>query len=69
MRKICFLILRFFCFKNYSQKRFEFFGGLKLNGNDKTLITYRLVFELSNNKINGYSITDLGGDNETKNSI
>ena len=69
MRKICFLILLFFCFKNYSQKRFEFFGGLKLNGNDKTLITYRLVFELSNNKINGYSITDLGGDNETKNSI
>lgn len=69
MRKICLLIVLFFCSKIYSQKRFEFFGGLKLNGNEKTLITYRLVFELSNNKISGYSITDLGGDNETKNSI
>ncbi|MGL2986977.1 hypothetical protein ACSVH5_05220 [Flavobacterium sp. RSSA_27] len=69
MKKICLLILLLFCFKNYSQKKFEFFGGLKLNGNDKTIITYRLVFEWAGTTIKGYSITDLGGDNETKNSI
>lgn len=52
-----------------SQNNYEFFGAIKLNGNDKTLITYRLVFEENNGKIKGYSVTDLDGSHETKNLI
>ena len=48
-----------------SQNNYEFFGAIKLNGNDKTLITYRLVFEENNGKIKGYSVTDLDGSHET----
>ena len=53
----------------YSQVNYEFYGALKLNGNDKTIITYRLVFTELNGKINGYSVTDLDGVHETKNII
>lgn len=53
----------------YSQTNYEFYGALKLNGNDKTIITYRLVFTEQNGKISGYSVTDLDGVHETKNSI
>lgn len=52
-----------------SQSNYEFFGAIKLNGNDKTLITYRLVFEENNGIIKGYSVTDLDGNHETKNLI
>jgi hypothetical protein len=54
---------------SYSQTNHEFYGALKLNGNDKTIITYRLVFTEQNGKITGYSVTDLDGIHETKNSI
>lgn len=54
---------------SYSQVNYEFYGALKLNGNDKTIITYRLVFTEQNGKISGYSVTDLDGVHETKNSI
>ncbi|MBP6758099.1 MAG: hypothetical protein KA133_02495 [Flavobacterium sp.] len=54
---------------NYGQNKFEYFGVLKLNGNSKTVISYRLFFELKGGLVSGYSVTDLGGDNETKNSI
>lgn len=54
---------------SYSQTNYEFYGALKLNGNDKTIITYRLVFTEQNGKITGYSVTDLDGIHETKNSI
>ena len=54
---------------SYSQVNYEFYGALKLNGNDKTIITYRLVFTEQNGKISGYSVTDLDGVNETKNII
>jgi hypothetical protein len=54
---------------SYSQTNYEFYGALKLNGNDKTIITYRLVFTEQNGKISGYSVTDLDGVHETKNSI
>lgn len=52
-----------------SQNKYEYFGALKLNGSDKSLITYKIVFSITNSNIEGYSITDLGGENETKNSI
>ena len=66
----CFLT--FFLFFNLTilaQNSYEYFGILKLNGNDKTVITYRLIFKEFNGQINGYSITDLGGNHETKNII
>lgn len=58
-----------FSITSYSQTKYEFFGALKLNGDDKTLITYRLVFTDVKGKVSGYSITDIGGEHETKNTI
>ncbi len=58
-----------FSLNSYSQVNYEFYGALKLNGNDKTIITYRLVFTEQNGKISGYSVTDLDGVHETKNII
>lgn len=52
-----------------SNERYEFFGALKLNGNDKELISYRVVFEVNKGVVSGFSITDLGGEHETKNKI
>ncbi len=63
------LIVLFVSFDSFAQENFEFFGAIKLNGNDKTLITYRIVFKENNGKISGYSITDLDGSHETKNTI
>lgn len=63
------IIILFITLNTFSQENFEFFGAIKLNGNDKTLITYRIVFQEKNGIINGYSITDLDGSHETKNTI
>lgn len=63
------LIFLLFPYFLLSQNKYEFLGAVKLNGNDKTLITYRLVFEEKNGVINGYSVTDLDGIHETKNTI
>lgn len=52
-----------------SQNNYEFLGAIKLNGKDKSIITYRLVFQENNGKISGYSVTDLNGKHETKNNI
>ena len=62
-------ILLLFISSLYSQESHEFFGVLKLNGDIKSMISYRLVFDESNGKIYGYSITDLDGEHETKNII
>lgn len=71
MKNIIFFLIFFglFSLTSYSQVNYEFYGALKLNGNDKTLITYRLVFTEQNGKISGYSVTDLDGAHETKNVI
>jgi hypothetical protein len=69
MRIFTTLFFLLFFSSNYGQNKFEYFGVLKLNGNSKTVISYRLFFELKAGSISGYSVTDLGGDNETKNSI
>lgn len=63
------LIFLFFFQIICSQNNYEFFGAIKLNGSDKTLISYRIVFEERNGVINGYSVTDLDGIHETKNTI
>lgn len=69
MYKTFLLILFFITVNNYSQDKYEYFGAVKLNGSDKTIISYRLVFSENSGAIKGYSVTDLGGDNETKNII
>lgn len=69
MRIFTTLIFVLFFLSNYGQNKYEYFGVLKLNGNSKTAISYRLFFELNEGLISGYSVTDLGGNNETKNSI
>jgi hypothetical protein len=68
--KIFFKLFFILMFLNlYSQGKYEYFGMVKLNGAKKAVITYRLVFSESNGSIKGYSVTDLGGNNETKNLI
>ena len=44
MKIITFNLFFLFFINSYSQEKFEYFGALKLNGNDKTVITYRLMF-------------------------
>jgi hypothetical protein len=63
-----FLLFSTFLFSQ-SKNQFEFMGGLKLNGKDDQVISYKIVFTENDGVIKGYSITDLGGDHETKNLI
>ncbi len=53
----------------YAQEKYEYMGAVKLNGDIKTVISYRLVFSESNGIVKGYSVTDLSGPHETKNAI
>jgi hypothetical protein len=65
-------IIYFFLFSSIlglAQKKFEFSGIIKLNGDDKSLITYTIAFTLKNSMIEGFSTTDIGGEHETKNTI
>ncbi len=69
-----YIILLFFAFillsaKTFSQSTndFDFIGTLILE--DKTLITYRLNFQIEDNIVSGYSYTDLNGQDETKSKI
>lgn len=66
---IFFLVVLLFSNTIFSQNYYEFFGILKLNNDVKKMITYRINFEEKNGIINGYSITDLDGNHETKNLI
>lgn len=63
------LFLLILSMKSFSQNNYDFYGTLKLNENNKTLVTYRLNFTETKGILNGYSISDIGGDNETKNII
>ena len=70
LKNTIFLTLFFFISNSFfCQTNYEFFGILKLNGDSKSMISYRINFEEKNGKIKGYSITDLEGDHETKNVI
>nr|WP_315253590.1 hypothetical protein [uncultured Flavobacterium sp.] len=66
--KKAFLILFFLINPHliFSQE-YEFTGLLKLN--KTTIISYHLSFTERDGKIIGHSLTDLGGDNETKNKV
>ncbi|GAA4810432.1 hypothetical protein [Litoribaculum gwangyangense] len=60
-----FIFISFNC--SYSQDTYEFIGGIKLN--DTTSITYRVLLNLNHSEVYGYSITDLGGEHETRSNI
>jgi hypothetical protein len=53
----------------FSQEKYDYYGTVVLNGDMHTIISYRLVFTVTNGITNGYSVTDLGGPHETKNNI
>lgn len=53
----------------YAQDKYEYMGAVKLNGDSKTIISYRLVFSEKDGIVKGYSVTDLAGPHETKNAI
>lgn len=63
------LLLFAFSFFNIclSQEDYEYVGGVKLN--DSTVISYKIIFKEKAGKVNGYSVTDLRGEHETKSNI
>jgi len=64
------IVVLFFLFSStsiFSQKEQEYYGVLKLN--DTALITYKLNLIEKFGLISGYSITDIGGEHETKSII
>jgi len=67
MRVLLVILFQFiFCTVSFSQQ-YELMGVLKFN--TTSMISYRLLFTEENGKVVGYSITDLQGENETKNRI
>jgi hypothetical protein len=69
MKQILLLFLLLLNTTFFAQKKYEYFGALKLNGSNESVITYRLVFSEKNGILSGYSISDIGGENETKNVV
>ncbi|MGB0981297.1 MAG: hypothetical protein ACPGUH_04270 [Winogradskyella sp.] len=62
---ICFIFISFYqCFAQASN---EYIGAIKLN--DTSVITYRIKFKAQRGIIDGFSITDFGGEHETKSII
>lgn len=51
----------------FSQDSGEYVGALKLN--DSSIITYRINFKINGSKVEGFSITDFGGEHETKSNL
>ncbi|SFU38441.1 hypothetical protein SAMN05216480_102125 [Pustulibacterium marinum] len=61
------IFLFFILFKGFSQDNQDYYGVIKLN--DTSMISYRIYLEENEGLISGYSVTDLGGEHETKNII
>lgn len=53
----------------FAQEKYEYYGAVMLNSSIHNAIPYRLVFTENNGIVTGYSVTDLGGNHETKNNI
>lgn len=64
---LLFLLLFFSINLLQAQEVYEYVGGVKLN--DSLVIPYKLNFTETNGLIKGYSLTDLGGEHETKSNI
>lgn len=69
MFRIRLLFLFFFLFAQYvqSQNEFDYVGGVKLN--DSLIISYKVNFIENKGEVKGYSITDIGGEHETRSNI
>lgn len=65
--KIFTLILLLFSYSLVSQEDYKYFGAIKLN--DSSLITYKVILKEKDGKITGYSVTDLGGEHETRSNV
>ena len=50
-----------------AQESNDYIGAIKLN--DTAVITYRVKFDVSKGEVSGFSLTDFGGEHETKSSI
>ena len=59
------LLLFFLCLSAQGQEKFM--GFIKIQ--DSLLIKYKVEFEQDNGKVTGYSLTDFGGEHETKSKI
>jgi len=67
IKKLSFLLILVFSQFLFSQDKQEYFGALKLN--DSVAIPYKIIFEVQGDSLSGYSVTDFGGDHETKSNI
>lgn len=67
--KIVYLLFTFFCFCTvaFAQQEYIFIGSLSLNGGGK--YTYKLQVKDSAGLVRGYSITDIGGNDQTKAAV
>ena len=61
------LLMIFLFFSSLKAQDYNFTGLLKLN--DSLMISYKVKLNKENGTINGYSLTDYGGDHETKSLI
>jgi hypothetical protein len=62
-----FLYISFNSNISFAQSELDYLGVIKLN--DSSFISYSLKLTEQNGIITGYSITDIGGDHETKSNI
>lgn len=69
MKRLYIFLIIILTFSNYifSQDSGEYVGAIKLN--DSSIITYRINLEISGSKVEGFSVTDLGGEHETKSNL
>jgi hypothetical protein len=61
------LFILFISLKLSAQASNEYIGAIKLN--DSAIITYKVKFDINYDEVVGYSITDFGGDHETKSKL
>lgn len=61
------IIILLIGFSAYAQDSYKYMGVIRIQ--DSLVITYKLEFSESNGKISGFSLTDFGGDHETKSKL
>ena len=61
------LVVFFITIECFSQKEYDFVGAIRLN--DSILISYKINFVENAGEVKGYSVTDLGGEHETRSNI
>lgn len=59
----------FLIFFSAHAQNHEFYGALTIKGKTETIISYKIAFKEVDGKIEGYSVTDILGDHETKSKI